>query len=84
MDLANSKESRPIFSYETDCNGNNVTNRKVYSYAALICRKGGSDVSAVRCSGFVGKLDVLEAVKQEHPGWNVKGIYKLYEEDFQR
>lgn len=37
---------------------------------------------SVRCDYFENKMDVLQLINQEYPDWNIKGIYRLYEEDF--
>jgi len=54
-----------------------------YSYVAVLAEKNGSAVKAVRMNGFERKADVLDTVRQEYPGWNVKCVYKLYDDDFE-
>ena len=52
------------------------------SYAVLLCRKGDQDVKGIRCEYFQNKTDVYKAVANEWPGWNIKGIWRLCDEDF--
>ena len=63
----------------------NGTYRKVkhYSYVALLTKIEDDQVLAVRYDGYTSKYDgLLDDVKHDYPEWNVKGIYKLYEQDF--
>ena len=64
-------------------NGNLIT-VKTYSYVALLTEKGGSEVKAVRLDGYPSKNDrnLWEDIKGNYPGWKIKGIWKLYDEDF--
>ena len=55
---------------------------KKNSYVVTLCEKGGSDVKAVRMEYFQNKMDAHVKAEELYPKWNVKGISKLYEEDF--
>lgn len=62
-------------------NGTMVT-IKVFSYVAILCRKGGDEVKAARLDGFERMTDARKAFWEQFPGWNVKEVRKLYDEDF--
>ena len=53
---------------------------KTFSYVVLLCEKGGSEVKAVRLDGYTSKYDIKAS--EMFPDWNIKGIWKLYDEDF--
>ena len=53
---------------------------KTFSYVVLLSEKGGSEVKAVRLDGYSSKYDIK--AQEMFPDWNVKGIWKLYDEDF--
>lgn len=55
---------------------------KKHSYAILLCRKGGDDVMALRMDYLQNKGDVHKEVETMYPGYNVKGVWRLYDEDF--
>ena len=56
---------------------------KHYSYVALLTEIEGDRVQAVRYDGYTSKYDGLtEEIKADYPGWNLKGIWKLYDTDF--
>ena len=57
---------------------------KTFSYVVLLCEKGGSEVKAVRLDGYTSKYDLnfQDDLKGNYPDWNIKGIWKLYDEDF--
>ena len=52
-------------------------------YAVLLCRKGSTEVRAILYDNYERKTDVMKAVWEEHPMWNIKAVHKLYDEDFQ-
>ncbi len=54
----------------------------LFSYVVLLCRKGDQDVKAIRCEYFQNKTDVRKAVSKQWVGWNIKDIWRLYDEDF--
>lgn len=63
-------------------NGNKKTIRK-YSYCAVLCKRDGSEVKAVRFDYYDTKTDILLHVLPDlYPDWKCKAIHKLYEEDF--
>lgn len=51
-------------------------------YVVTLCEVNGKEVKAIRADGFQNKTDVFYAILDQLPGWNVKGIQRLYEEDF--
>jgi len=67
-------------------NGNYKTER-CYSYVVLLTARGKDDfgVMAVRMDYCANKEEAAKKFKQESyaPDWNVKGIWRLYDEDFE-
>ena len=55
---------------------------KLHSYAVLLCEQNGSEVAAIRVDCAENKEDVYTAILGNHPGWNIKGIYRLNDQDF--
>ena len=55
---------------------------KLYSYVATLTEKDGADVTAVRVDGAQNKHDVYISILDRFPEWNIKGIQKLYDTDF--
>lgn len=56
---------------------------KHYSYVALLTEVEGDQVQAVRYDGYTSKEDgLIPEIQREYPGWNIKGIWKLYDNDF--
>ncbi len=56
---------------------------KHYSYVALLTEVDGDQVKAVRYDGYTSKEDgLIPEIEREYPGWNIKGIWKLYDNDF--
>lgn len=53
---------------------------KHYSYVMLLTKIDDDEVMAVRYDGYTNKEELVNAV--DHPGWNLKGILKLYDNDF--
>lgn len=53
---------------------------KHYSYVMLLTKIDDDEVMAVRYDGYSNKEELVNAV--DHPGWNCKGIWKLYDNDF--
>lgn len=52
-------------------------------YVAVLCRIGSKDeVMAVVDTGR-NKEDIAKQIEKEYPGWKVKLINKLYDEDFE-
>ena len=78
------KEKKPVESIEREVKKNGCFGRTIrkYSYVALLCEINGSAVMAVRYDYFERKEDVSKKVKEDYPGWKSKGVYKLYNEDF--
>lgn len=59
-----------------------LTMKKKNDYAVVLCRKGGTEVKAIRANGFGSKEDVYLSCIEQCPEWNVKWIHRLYPEDF--
>lgn len=72
------KKQIPTTIFETD--GRRTI--RLYSYVALLTEKGGSEVKAVRYDGFQRATDVMAEIDTDYPGWKIRGVYKLSEEDF--
>ena len=64
---------------ENGCMGRAV---KKYSYVFTLCEKGGSTVQAIRAEHYTNKVDARKEVARQFPGWNIKSISKLYDDDF--
>ena len=61
----------------------NFKSVKHYSYVALLTEIDGDQVKAVRYDGYTSKCNGLaNEVENDHPGWKIKGIWKLYDDDF--
>lgn len=56
---------------------------KTFSYVAVMCEINGSEVKAIRIDGYERKMDVSSYLFNNMDGWRIKGIYKLYDEDFE-
>lgn len=63
-------------------NGNYRTER-FFSYVALICEKGGWQTAAVRVDYCRNKAEANKKLKDYAERWNIKGIWRLYDEDFE-
>lgn len=57
-------------------------NVRQYSYVAVLCRKSGSEVMAVRYEYYERKTDVHNKIVKDFPEWKVKTISRLYDADF--
>lgn len=66
---------------------------KMHSYIAILCRilsfeelnspaPGPSDYMAVRVDYQERKEDVYKILAEEYPNWKMKGVWRLYDEDF--
>lgn len=55
---------------------------KTYSYVAVLTQIDGDEVKAVRYDGYTSKFNLQDAVKNDYPDWNLKGVWKLYDDDF--
>lgn len=75
---------KPTESWMREVKANGCMGRtiKKYSYVVTMCKKGEAEVMAVRMDYFQNKLDVHKAIEEQYPGWKIKTISKLYEEDF--
>ena len=61
------------------CGGRAV---KKYSYVFTLCEKGGHTVQAIRAEHYVNRDDARKEVVRQFPGWNIKSISRLYDDDF--
>lgn len=64
---------------ENGCKGPLI---RTHSYVAVICEIDGDQVHAVRYDGYERKTDVYKAVTDDYPGWKMKLVNRLYDEDF--
>lgn len=58
---------------------------RTHSYVITLTERGGSDVKAVRLNGFASQYDRDfrdEVAKICGEQWSVKGVQRLYEDDF--
>ena len=76
------KKPTEAFYREVKDNGCMGKTIRKFSYVATLCKKGGSEVQAIRMEYFQNKLDVHKAIGEQYPDWKIKCINKLYEEDF--
>lgn len=54
------------------------------SYVALLTEKGGSEVKAVRIHTDKKKgNDLTKEIAEKYPDWNIKGVWRLYDFDFE-
>lgn len=53
-----------------------------YSYVVTLCKVDSYEVCAVRIEYYANKEEVHKAIKDQYPGWKVKTISRLYDEDF--
>lgn len=67
------------WSKDNGCLGRTV---KLYSYIVVLCEKEGCEVKAVRYDWYERKQDVMTKATEDYPRWNLKGVYRLYEQDF--
>lgn len=67
---------------------------KTHSYIAILCRKltyeemespiaEPDDYMAVRVDYQERKEDVYKILSKVYPNWKMKGVWRLYDEDFQ-
>lgn len=71
-----------VYQREFKANGCQGRMIKKYSYVVVLCERKGGDVKAVRYDGYTSKTDLYKVVDADHPGWKIKGVWRLYEEDF--
>ena len=69
-------------TYTVKPNGNFGRTLQRYSYVATLCEIEGERVQAVRLEYFSNKGEVRKYIDIEFPGWKVKTINRLYDEDF--
>ena len=54
-----------------------------YDYAALLTKRKGTEVIAVRMDSYKCGKDVLADLDKYYPEWKVKGVWRLNDEDFE-
>ena len=54
-----------------------------YDYAALMTKRKGTEVMAVRRGSYKRGEDVLADLDKYYPEWKVKGVCRLNDEDFE-
>lgn len=67
---------------EVKRNGNFGRTVKYYSYVVTLCEIDGERVQAVRIEYFMNKFEARKYIDANFPGWKVKTINRLYDEDF--
>ena len=55
---------------------------KLYSYVVTLTKINDDEVMAIRYDSFANKSDVWLEVVNDWPGWKIKNILKLYDDDF--
>lgn len=65
-------------------NNGTQKNKVLHSYVALLTEKDGSEVKAVRFDEMDLKKGngLNEYIQECYPDWNIKGTWRLYEDDF--
>ena len=75
---------RPCEQTDIVRTGKSTKTIKTYSYVALLCEKDGSEVKAIRYDGYTSKYDLRDSIiENEHLGWKCKGVWRLYDSDFE-
>lgn len=72
---------------ETYVKDNGTMGTRVYQdYAVLLTEKDGSEVTAFRYRTLAkkGQSEFADGIKAAYPGYNVKGVWRLYEDDFRK
>ena len=80
-------EKIPVEVSETFVKDNgNIGHRVLHSYVALLTEKDGSEVKAVRLDRIsLTKGNALnDYIQERFPNWNIKGVWRLYEDDFRK
>lgn len=55
---------------------------KAYSFVIVLCRKGGTEVVAIRKDGCKNKAEAIKKAMATHKNWNMKSAQKLEASDF--
>ena len=76
---------KPVDSYAKVLGASgNYRTVKLHSYVVTLTEIGGDGVAAIRMDGYQSKVDLYPELKQLYAGrWRIKGIQKLYDEDFE-
>lgn len=76
--------TRPTIGYRltTGKDGRPVRTR-VNSYVVVMTEIGGDRVLAIRYDEYLNKEEVMKYVWEQLPGWKIKTVLKLFDDDFQ-
>ena len=70
-------------TYRVKANGNFGRKMEGHSYVAVLCQQDGEEVKAARMDYYVNQFDARKAAIEMYPGYNVKFMHRLYDEDFE-
>ena len=56
---------------------------KIYSFVATLCEIGGDEVKAIRYDGCKTWVDAFAQAVDDMPGWKVKSVERLFDDDFE-
>lgn len=78
--------TKPVDSYaKVPGASGNYRTVKLHSYVVTLTEIGGDGVAAIRMDGYQSKVDLYPELRKTYEGrWKIKGIQKLYDEDFER
>lgn len=77
------KVKLPVESFRTQLSPKGFAKTvRLHSYVAMLTRKDSHEVLAVRYDGFETKEQVHTVAAEEYEDWNIKGVWRLYDEDF--
>ena len=77
------KVKLPVESFRTQLSPKGFAKTvRLHSYVAMLTRKDSHEVLAVRYDGFETKEQVHTVAAKEYEDWNIKGVWRLYDEDF--
>lgn len=80
-------ERIPTQISETYFKDNGTMGTRVYQdYAVLLTEKDGSDVTAFRYRTLAkkGQSEFMKGIEAAYPGYNIKGAWRLYDDDFMK
>lgn len=83
-------ERKPVETHETYFKENGCMAHRVYhSYVVLLTEKDGSEVKAVRIhttekKGTTAFSELFHDAFPDWENWNIKGSWRLYEDDFRK
>lgn len=80
-------ERIPTQQHETYVKDNGTIGTRVYQdYAVLLTEKDGSEVTAFRYRTLAkkGQSEFNDGIEAAYPGYNIKGCWRLYDDDFMK